>query len=51
MLARGCAVNGANILLVDVNKKGLEETQSNLKDLCSSLGVHQPSITMYVSTV
>lgn len=33
MIARGCAVNGANTILIDVNEQALAETRSELEAL------------------
>ncbi|CAK97306.1 hypothetical protein AnigIFM63604_006150 [Aspergillus niger] len=36
MLARGCTVNGANTILIDVNERSLEETKTELQELSQS---------------
>ncbi|KAH0421188.1 short-chain dehydrogenase [Colletotrichum camelliae] len=36
MLARGCVVNGANVILIDINDKALEATKTELESLAKS---------------
>lgn len=36
MLARGCVVNGANAILIDVNEKALVAVKTELEGLASS---------------
>lgn len=36
MLARGCAVNGANTILIDVNERSLEAAKTELQQLSQS---------------
>lgn len=35
MIARGCAVNGANTVLIDINEKALAEVKAELEHLIS----------------
>ncbi|KAF4481043.1 Rhamnolipids biosynthesis 3-oxoacyl-[acyl-carrier-protein] reductase [Colletotrichum fructicola Nara gc5] len=36
MLARGCVVNGANVILIDINEKALADTKTELESLTTS---------------
>lgn len=36
MLARGCAVNGANVILIDVNEEALHDAKPELEGLSES---------------
>ncbi|KAH9235583.1 hypothetical protein K456DRAFT_1749298 [Colletotrichum gloeosporioides 23] len=36
MLARGCIVNGASIILIDINEKALADTKTELENLATS---------------
>jgi hypothetical protein len=36
MICRGCAVNGANTILIDVNKEALAETKKEVVKLGAS---------------
>lgn len=36
MLARGCAVNGANTILIDINERALEAAKTELQQLSQS---------------
>jgi hypothetical protein len=36
MLARGCVVNGANVIIIDVNELALEEAKVELEHLASA---------------
>jgi hypothetical protein len=38
MLARGCIINGANIILIDVNQNALEQVKAELQALTSTCG-------------
>ncbi|KAF5489144.1 Rhamnolipids biosynthesis 3-oxoacyl-[acyl-carrier-protein] reductase [Colletotrichum siamense] len=36
MLARGCVVNGANVILIDINEKALADTKTEVENLATS---------------
>ncbi|KAF4819801.1 Rhamnolipids biosynthesis 3-oxoacyl-[acyl-carrier-protein] reductase [Colletotrichum tropicale] len=36
MLARGCVVNGANVILIDINEKALADAKTELENLATS---------------
>ncbi|KAK6227633.1 short-chain dehydrogenase [Colletotrichum tabaci] len=36
MLARGCVVNGANVILIDINERALSDTKTELESLATS---------------
>lgn len=38
MLARGCTINGANTILIDVNKNALEQVKTELQGLAPTFG-------------
>jgi hypothetical protein len=38
MLARGCTINGANTILIDVNQDALEKIKTKLKGLALTFG-------------
>ncbi|QGA21629.1 hypothetical protein EYB26_009340 [Talaromyces marneffei] len=38
MIARGCTINGANTILIDVNEDALEKVKAELQGLASTLG-------------
>lgn len=38
MLARGCTINGANTILIDVNQNALEQVKAELQALASTFG-------------
>ncbi|GKZ62312.1 hypothetical protein AnigIFM49718_009396 [Aspergillus niger] len=44
MLARGCTVNGANTILIDVNERSLEETKTELQELSRSEDLSPTSV-------
>ncbi|GKZ30916.1 hypothetical protein AbraIFM66950_010653 [Aspergillus brasiliensis] len=44
MLARGCTVNGANTILIDINERSLEQTKTELQQLTQSEGSAPTSI-------
>ncbi|GKZ72750.1 hypothetical protein AnigIFM60653_011875 [Aspergillus niger] len=44
MLARGCTVNGANTILIDVNERSLEETKTELQGLSRSEDLSPTSV-------
>ncbi|PYH93379.1 NAD(P)-binding protein [Aspergillus ellipticus CBS 707.79] len=47
MLARGCAANGANTILIDVNGTSLEETKAELESLSIGSDVPSTEIVMF----
>jgi hypothetical protein len=50
MIARGCTVNGANTILIDVNQHELEAVQAELNNLASSAGSTPLSVIALVLT-
>ncbi|KAK5177479.1 hypothetical protein LTR44_010096 [Exophiala sp. CCFEE 6388] len=49
MIARGCVVNGANTILIDVNEQALDETEKELEGLASSSSsIFKPAIVTSV---
>ncbi|RDK39643.1 short-chain dehydrogenase [Aspergillus phoenicis ATCC 13157] len=44
ILARGCTVNGANTILIDVNERSLEETKTELQELSRSEDLSPTSV-------
>ncbi|OJJ68884.1 hypothetical protein ASPBRDRAFT_158085 [Aspergillus brasiliensis CBS 101740] len=44
MLARGCTVNGANTILIDINERSLEQTKAELQQLSQSDGLAPTSV-------
>lgn len=48
MLARGCVVNGANVILIDINEKALAGVKTELDSLATSSD-SDAEVVMFVS--
>ncbi|KAF4871558.1 Rhamnolipids biosynthesis 3-oxoacyl-[acyl-carrier-protein] reductase [Colletotrichum siamense] len=47
MLARGCVVNGANVILIDINEKALVDTKTDLENLATA-STSDAEVVMFV---